>query len=504
MKSEQYLSEIRQTAGLGRAVLKKLVVEGKTVVFHLVTDLTYTADDVAHAERVSQGYVPEGYAARVNVVKSVPDAANVKRAIGDLLASRFPAAAAFFTPDDIEAVPDGTGGRFFLSVSEGERAQFAQGDVINVLSEELMRRFCGAWYGSYRNAEKAAREMERDAPPPPERIVAPRTFAIGNYAPIDGADCSEALYIADLTGEMPAVTVCGYVSYAEEKLTKNGKPYFSFTLSDGTGQLRASYFSKKATLERVRAVRQGDAVCLTGANEFFGGGFRFTANKIDYGAPPEGFVPEERASRPVPQDYLRVKPEPAADLVQADLFGGTPLPPAFRKETFVVFDLETTGLNNNPVGGSMDRIIEVGAVKIADGQIREKFSSFVACPVRLSAEIVRLTGIEDGMLAGAPEIADVIADFYKFCDGCVLVGHNVGFDYRFIRFYGEQEGFLFSQRQYDTVAFAQELLHLPNYKLNTVADYFGFDFHHHRAFDDAFVTAKIFTELVRRKGGLPR
>ena len=108
------------------------------------------------------------------------------------------------------------------------------------------------------------------------------------------------------------------------------------------------------------------------------------------------------------------------------------------------------------------------------------------------------------MLVGAPEISDVIADFYKFCDGCVLVGHNVQFDYKFVRYYGEKEGFLFDHRQYDTLSFAQEMLRLSNYKLNTVADYFGFTFQHHRAYNDAFVTAKIFIELCRLKGGLPR
>ena len=110
----------------------------------------------------------------------------------------------------------------------------------------------------------------------------------------------------------------------------------------------------------------------------------------------------------------------------------------------------------------------------------------------------------DDMLRGAPDIKDVVADFYKFAHGSILVGHNVQFDWKFIRYYGEKEGFLFDQRQYDTIAFAQELLRLSNYKLNTVADHFGFTFNHHRAYDDAFVTAKIFKELVRIKGGLPR
>ncbi|MDE5548481.1 MAG: 3'-5' exonuclease, partial [Clostridia bacterium] len=115
-----------------------------------------------------------------------------------------------------------------------------------------------------------------------------------------------------------------------------------------------------------------------------------------------------------------------------------------------------------------------------------------------------LTGISDDMLAGAPEISDVISDFYKFAAGCVLVGHNVQFDYKFIRYYGEQEGYLFDQKQYDTLSFAQEMLRLSNYKLNTVADYFGFGFNHHRAYEDAFVTAKIFLALARMKKGLPR
>ena len=192
---------------------------------------------------------------------------------------------------------------------------------------------------------------------------------------------------------------------------------------------------------------------------------------------------------------------PEADLVQGDLFGKQSLPKVLTENTFVVFDLETTGLNR--VNGMMDHIIEVGAVKIAGGKIAEKFSSFVACPVRIPPDIIDITHITDDMLIGAPPISDVIADFYKFTAGCSLVAHNAPFDCKFITYYGEQEGFLFDQRQYDTCTFAQEVLHLKNYQLQTVAEYFGFTFRHHRAYDDAFVTAKIFLELVKKKGGLP-
>ena len=159
-----------------------------------------------------------------------------------------------------------------------------------------------------------------------------------------------------------------------------------------------------------------------------------------------------------------------------------------------MFDLETTGLNNQPAMGKMDKIIEIGAVKIVNGEMTEKFSTFVACDERLSREIVELTGIHDSDLLGAPTIEQAIADFYKFTDGAYLVGHNVTFDYRFVQYYGEQNGYMFDKKQFDTLTLAQELLRgvLPNYKLNSVADYYGFTFNHHRAFEDACVTAKIF------------
>ncbi len=502
MKSKLYLDEIRRAEGLSRAVLKKITVEGDEAVFHLVTDANYSREDVAYASEVSARYAPEGLRGSARVIKSVPSEEGIRRAVADILKTRFPALAAFVSPEDIGAEVDAGGGRFYLGVDASGFAKGKEDGVIDALSEELGRQFCGCWLGELRAVPKERQEIERELPPE-EYIRAPRFFEIDGYSAVDGAAPSRAMYIADLTKEIANVTVCGTVSYIEERTAKNGKPYFSIALSDGTGTLRTAYFTRKATLEKVRAVRQGDSVCLTGDNELFNGGLSFRAKMLDYGAPPEGFTPVERPSRPVPAAYSVVFPVPMHDLVQAKLFDAAPLPEAVLKRDFVVFDLETTGLGNSS-SAAMDRIIEIGAVKIAGGNITERFSSFVACPVRLPQEIIELTGITDEMLVGAPPVGAVMADFYKFAAGCALVGHNVQFDCKFIRYYGEKEGFLFDQRQYDTVTFAQEMLRLGNYKLNTVADHFGFEFHHHRAYDDAFVTAKIFLELTRMKNGLPR
>ena len=500
MKSEEFLNEVRKAEGLKRAILKKIAVDGREIVFHLVTDLSYTQEDVAHACEVACRFAPKGYTATARVIKSVPSGEGVRRAVLEALRVKYPAAAAFVSPEDVTVDLDSAGGRFTVSVSAGDEKTFEDDGILDDLSRELKKQFCGTWYGDFRSVQKEKGEIEREEDEPAEIVYGPRFFPVTEYVAIDGANPKNAVYIADLNKEMAGVTICGKLVYLEERETKNGKPYFSLTLSDGTGSLRVAYFTKKATIEKVRALNAGDSVCITGDNELFNGGLSFRAKQIDYGEPPQNFTPEMRPSRPVPARYRRVFPEPASDFVQAGLFDAHTLPESFMKKEFVVFDLETTGLGE---GGVMDRIIEVGAVKIKDGRIMERFSTFVACPVRLSEKIIELTGITDDMLVGAPPVGEVIADFYKFCDGCILVGHNVQFDCKFVRYYGEKAGYVFEHRQYDTVTFAQEMLRLSNYKLNTVADHFGLTFNHHRAFDDAFVTAKIFIELVRQKGGLP-
>ena len=317
--------------------------------------------------------------------------------------------------------------------------------------------------------------------------------------------------MADAANVQTGFSVCGTLTYIEEKTyTRHSektnsmveKSRFVLTVTDGTGSLRTTYFPKKSTLDKIRALKAGDGIVLTGSNETYNGTTSFHATKINYGQLPENFTPVARRGNPVPKAYRTVFPEEYVDYTQAGLFDNVSLPEDLKKGVFVVFDIETTGLNYNPAMGKMDKIIELGAVKIVDGEIREKFSTFVACPDRLSKEIVELTGITDADLVGAPEIDRVLADFYKFADGATLVAHNASFDCSFVHYYGEQIGYMFDHKRIDTCALAQEVLRgaLPNYKLNSVADYYGFTFNHHRAFDDACVTAKVFIEMIKKRG----
>ena len=520
-KLSVYLEEIRLAQGLKNAILCGIFVYKKERVaeFFLVTDKAYTQAEENTAKEISQKYLPDGFTAKMKIVKRVPDAEGIRERIFEYIRKNFPVAGAFLEKENIAVEMLSSGAHFYVDIASGEQNLFSSGKILDDVSKYLSSGYCGSFYGNVRIVEKQAPDLSilEEVAEDTEEVIPTeiRRFPICNYEKIDGADMllTEAVYIADIHHMEDPYSVCGNITYIEEiKYTKHNentgedveKTRFSVSITDGSGTLRTTYFPKKATVEKVRTLKAGDKIIITGSNEEYKGSVSFKASRINYGTPPDDFVPEAKQGKPVPKFYHTVFPEPYVDYTQAGFFEDLAKPDDLKKNVFVCFDLETTGLNNNPAMGKMDRIIELGAVKIVNGEITEKFSSFVACPEKLSKEIINLTGIEDTDLVGAPEVDKVLADFYKFTDGAILVGHNVTFDYRFVSYYGEQNGYMFDKKQYDTLHLAQEVLRgrLANYKLNTVADYYGFTFNHHRAFDDACVTAKVFIELVKAKGGL--
>ena len=517
----EYLEEIRELSGLKNAILTGIEISKKEKIaeFALVTDKTYSAAEEGQAREICERYLPDGFSAQVKIIKRVPDEGILKRQIFLYIQKNFPAASAFLDGNCIEVEMLSCGAHFYVDIAAGEQTMFSSGKILDEVSRYLMSGYCGTFYGNVRIVEKEAPDASILEEIPEDREetggVEIRRFPICDYVKIDGVDAplTTAVYMADMQNEDEGYSVCGTVTYIEEiKYTRHNekkgedveKTRFSISLTDGTGNVRTTYFPKKATVDKVREIKQGDKIVLTGSNEEYNGSKSFKAAKINYGEPPEGFTPVARKGKPVPKFYHTVFPQPYSDVAQAGLFEDTSKPDDLKNNVFVCFDIETTGLNNNPAMGKMDKIIELGAVKLVGGEIVEKFSSFIACSERLSKEIINLTGIVDADLVGAPEVDKVLADFFKFTDGAILVGHNVGFDYRFVSYYGEQHGYMFDKKQYDTLTLAQQVLRgkLPNYKLNSVAEYYGFDFNHHRAYEDAHVTAKVFIELVKAKGKL--
>ena len=164
-------------------------------------------------------------------------------------------------------------------------------------------------------------------------------------------------------------------------------------------------------------------------------------------------------------------------------------------EEFVAFDLETTGLSSR-----VDRIIEIGAVLMKNGQEIDRFQTFVDPEQKLEKKIIDLTGITDDMLVGAPKIEEVLPKFLEFVGDRVLVAHNSDFDTGFIRAECQRQGLPYNFTAADTLILSQNLLtHLHKFKLNIVSDALSLpDFNHHRAADDAVTCGLVMTKLMEK------
>ncbi len=160
---------------------------------------------------------------------------------------------------------------------------------------------------------------------------------------------------------------------------------------------------------------------------------------------------------------------------------------------FVVFDIETTGFSKEKC-----KIIEIGAVKVENGEVTERFSTFIDPGMPIPQEITELTGITDSMVRNAPSFEEVIDSFIEFCSGCVMVAHNASFDMGFMKRKSEECGRSFDLPYLDTLILARCMYPgLSNYRLDTICRHLGVILaHHHRAVDDAEATANAFINML--------
>ena len=163
------------------------------------------------------------------------------------------------------------------------------------------------------------------------------------------------------------------------------------------------------------------------------------------------------------------------------------------RDSYVVFDIETTGFS--PV---KNRIIEIGAVKVVEGKIVDRFSTFVNPRVPIPFRIEQLTSINDEMVMDAPGIEEVLPEFLKFCEGTIFVAHNANFDMSFIMENAAQLNIELHPTYVDTVGIARVLLpHQAKHTLDAVAKTMGVSLeNHHLAVDDAEATAEIFVKFI--------
>ena len=164
-------------------------------------------------------------------------------------------------------------------------------------------------------------------------------------------------------------------------------------------------------------------------------------------------------------------------------------------DEFVVFDIETTGLS--PINC---KITEIGAVKIKDGKVLERYNTFVNPECPIPKEIVELTSITDEMVADARTIREVLPEFLDFVGARLLIAHNADFDVGFIRAAAKDTDTPFNSSYLDTLGLSRFLnSELKSHKLDVLAKHYKLEeFHHHRACDDAEILAKIFFKMSKQ------
>ena len=169
-------------------------------------------------------------------------------------------------------------------------------------------------------------------------------------------------------------------------------------------------------------------------------------------------------------------------------------------QTFVVFDLETTGFSNKN-----DKITEIGAVKVKNFEIVDRFNELINPEKDISYKVQELTGITNDLIKDKPTIEEILPRFMEFIGDSVLVAHNAEFDIGFINQKCKEMNIEFKNKSVDTLMLSRILLpHLKRFKLNNLTKELGVPLHnHHRAVDDAAATAQIFIkflEMLEKKG----
>ena len=219
------------------------------------------------------------------MIKRVPDETILRKKIYEYMTKKFPAAAAFLQEQDVEIELLQSGAHFYFTIASGDQSLFSSGRILDEVSAYLKTIFCGAFYGDVKIVEKERDDSLLDEEIPQEEEESPleiRYFEIVDFKKLDGADTLPryATYMSDWENQTEPYSVCGTITFIEEKQyvkhnEKTGedvqKSRFSISLSDTTGNLRTTYFPKKATVDKVRELQAGDKIVILGENEEYNG-----------------------------------------------------------------------------------------------------------------------------------------------------------------------------------------------------------------------------------------
>lgn len=315
-------------------------------------------------------------------------------------------------------------------------------------------------------------------------------------------------YISTFKAPQKYVCLVGEVSGMLRAVSrKSGYIYYAFTLGDTTATINCRYFTRRSDKGPLDCIHDGDSVIVSGDIIEDGYSHGITLNvrtmwtcTIDYSS----IVTEKEGGRR-PKPHRELKPEKIELLGQQNLFELDAEPtPMLRGRTYVVFDLETTGLDTETCS-----IVEICGVKIVDGVISNSISTLVDPGIHIPEDASATNHIYDDDVRDAPYIEDVLPQFAAWVGDAALVAHNgFAYDYKVLDSVGARCGVSFAaNKKYDTILMSS-VWHSKtgiNRKLNLgqMCNEFGIELTNaHRAFFDTLATAQLFVKLCEKMDGL--
>lgn len=389
-------------------------------------------------------------------------------------------------------------------------------------------------------AEKHEKTAEKDnfrADKSDDSILFGKGPIKGNVIPID-----------DIDDAIPNVVIEGEVFKTETRELKSGKLLETFFISDNTSSISCKLFA--ATVEEIPKIKSGMFVRIKGNISFDAFSKELTmmtrqiqkVSKIEkmdnaeekrvelhahtFMSQMDSVISTETLIKTAKKwghkavgitDHAVVQAFPDAQIYgkendikilygveayiaddESDMYTGQGNPDF--NATYVIFDIETTGFS-----AENDRIIEIGAVKIKNRQVIERYSEFVDPQIPIPEKIIELTKITNSMVKGQKNIETALPEFLEFSKDCIMVAHNANFDMGFIRNKAQKLGYKFPNPQIDTVMLARYLFpDLKRHRLNDLAKNLNiFMGSHHRAVDDAQTTVQILDkcfEMMEKDG----
>ena len=505
--SNRVLGELREISpNLKNLKIKSITLSKSGCAhFELICDKAI-GEEKSQIETTIRGYIPEFFnKVTFSFTKIVADGELVAREIISYLSLSHMSVAHSVKQSDVSFKEVKGVNEYTLSLDSDIYGYFADNDVCADVSSRLEECFCGKFQGKIVDTGKTEFDVSilKDKVNSADyETIKCRFFDVKDVVKLWGEDLSgRATYVADSELVSGTVTFAGKIVAINQRQTKTGKNFFVLEIDDTTGVISGRVFMTKEKEKKMEKLNVGSQVIVKGDLSTFNGSPSFKIDSLSYCEFPSDFKMKERESKSVPSEYSVVFPEPLVEVTQSFLFSSEkPIEDCMLGKTFVVLDIETTGVHYT----EGDKITEVGAVRIVDGKIVDKFQTLVNPGIKISQEITDLTGIDDEMVKDAPPFEKIIPDLFKYVDGAYIVAHNIEFDYKFIKYSAKESGYIFNNKGIDTRALSREVVKgLKNYKLNTVCGHFGIEFLHHRALSDAHATAKMFLELISIKKSLP-